>query len=291
MKRSAVVVLLCIVLSITAVNPVQSYTNPTYSDADAVATALAAYNTADAAYNTALNVYNSANAAYNSAKTAFDSAKANYDVAVIEYNAAASALNAAIASANAASDYMNNQCRQLGCSDSQYANAVADWLAKTNVYYAAVSRRDASVTNVNACAGVYNAAIPAYNATVVPNNNAANNLVIATAAKTSAYNLYVEAKATADRNNTTKFIPPKITVPQTVTTTTINGPVIVISKKGAQIPAKKYKSCNDLRKIFPKGVAKNTKSIRQTGAIANAKDYLMNIGFDRDKDGVACELA
>jgi len=56
---------------------------------------------------------------------------------------------------------------------------------------------------------------------------------------TAAYNLYVETKATADRNDTSKFIPPKTTVPKTVTTTTIEGPIVVITKKGTTNDSKK----------------------------------------------------
>ena len=288
MKRIIVVVLSCFVLSIMAVNPAQSYTNPSYSDADAaaIATTLNAYNRADTAYNTALSAYNTANAAYNAAKTSFDNAKATYDAAVNEYNSAASALNAAIVASNNATNYMNNQCRQVGCSDVQYAAAVADWQAKYAAYLAAVSRRDASIVSANTTRDAYNAAITIYNATVVPNNNAANALQTATAVKTAAYNLYIETKATADRNDKTKFIPPK-----TITTTTISGPIVVITKKGLQTTEKKYKSCTELRKEFPNGVAKNAKSVRQTGATVNAKIYSLNIGSDRDKDGVVCELA
>ena len=291
MKRIVVVVLSCFVLSILAVNPAQSYTNPSYSDAEAVATALAAYNTADASYNTALNAYNIANAAYNTAKVTFDGTKATYDAAVSEYNAAAPALNAAILAVNAADNYVNNQCRQLGCSDSAYAAAVADWQSKYAAYLAALARRDASIVGANTSRDAYNASIPVFNATVVPNNNAANNLVTATAVKTAAYNLYVEAKATADRNNTTKFIPPKIPLPKTVTTTTIDGPKIVITKKGLQMPTQNYRNCIELRKVFSRGIAKDKKSAGKTGATVNANVYTLNKGYDRDKDGVACELA
>lgn len=288
MKRIVVFVLSCFVLSMMAISPAQSYTNPAYSDADAVATALAAYNTADSAYNSALNAYNSANAAYNAARTNFENAKATYDAAVVEYNAAALALNAAILASNAATNYMNNQCRQLGCSDSAYAAAVADWQSKYGAYLAALARRDVSIVSANTSRDAYNASISVFNATVVPNNIAASNLATATAAKTAAYNLYVEAKATADRNNTTKFIPPKIPLPKTVTTT--DGPKIVITREGQQKPAQRYENCIELRNVFSKGVAKDKKSVRKTGATVNAKVYTLNKGYDRDKDGVACEL-
>ena len=59
----------------------------------------------------------------------------------------------------------------------------------------------------------------------------------------------------------------------------------------ASHPAKKFKNCTELRKAFPKGVAKDAKSVGSTGASVNAKVYRLNIGSDRDKDGVACESA
>jgi hypothetical protein len=293
MKRTIAVGLLCSAMLLAATSPVQSLSKPSYSDADtaAIATALNAYNRADTAWNTALSVYNTANAAYNTAKANLNNTKAAFDAAVIENSAAVSALNTAITEANAASKYMQDCQFVFACPPSVLAAAVNDWYAKTAVYFAAVTRRDASVTNFNATRDAYNATIPVYNATITPNNNAANSLQTATAVKTAAYNLYVETKATADRNDTTKFIPPKITAPKTVTSTTIVGPIVVITKKGLQTPAKKYKNCTELRKTFPKGVAKDAKSAGNTGAKVNAKVYKENIGSDRDKDGVACELA
>jgi hypothetical protein len=59
----------------------------------------------------------------------------------------------------------------------------------------------------------------------------------------------------------------------------------------ASHPSKKFKNCTELRKAFPKGVAKDSKSVGNTGASVNAKVYKLNIGSDRDKDGVACEIA
>jgi hypothetical protein len=292
MKRTVAVGLLCSAMLFAVASPVQSLSKPSYSDADAaaIATALNAYNRADASYNTALSAYNTANAAHKTAKTDLDNTKAAYDAAVVEYNAAAPALNAAILASNAATEIMQD-C-QLGypCPGG-FASAVNDWQSKFAAYLAAESRRNASIVGANTTRDAYNAAITIYNATVVPNNNAANALQTATAVKTAAYNLYIETKATADRNDTTKFIPPKITTPKTITTTTIEGPTVVITKKGLQTPAKKYRNCTELRKTFPKGVAKDAKSAGNTGATVNAKIYKLNIGSDRDKDGVACELA
>ncbi len=59
----------------------------------------------------------------------------------------------------------------------------------------------------------------------------------------------------------------------------------------ASQPSKKFKNCTELRKTFPKGVAKDTKSAGGSGAAINAKVYKENIGSDRDKDGIACEIA
>ena len=199
-------------------------------------------------------------------------------------------VNAAILASNAATKFMQDCQYGYPCLGG-LLSAVNDWQSKFGAYLAAVSRRDASIVNANTTRDAYNAAVATYNATVIPNNNAANNLTTATAVKTAALNLYVETKATADRNDTSKFLPPKTTVPKTVTTTTIEGPIVVITKKGLQTTARKYKSCTDLRKEFPNGVAKNDKSVRKTGATVNAKLYSLNIGSDRDKDGVACELA
>lgn len=53
---------------------------------------------------------------------------------------------------------------------------------------------------------------------------------------------------------------------------------------------KKYKSCADLLKDFPYGVAKNSGTIGSTYATVNAAVYKLNYkNLDRDRDGVACE--
>ena len=57
----------------------------------------------------------------------------------------------------------------------------------------------------------------------------------------------------------------------------------------ADAPAKKFKNCTELRKVYPYGVAKDAKSATGTQAKVNAKDYADNKGSDRDKDGIACE--
>ena len=50
-----------------------------------------------------------------------------------------------------------------------------------------------------------------------------------------------------------------------------------------------YKNCTELRKAYPKGVAKDAKSAQTTGATVNAKVYNANKKSDRDKDGIICE--
>lgn len=57
----------------------------------------------------------------------------------------------------------------------------------------------------------------------------------------------------------------------------------------AQTPSKAFKNCTELRKVYPKGVAKSTKAADKTGATVNSKVYMENIKSDRDKDGIACE--
>ena len=57
---------------------------------------------------------------------------------------------------------------------------------------------------------------------------------------------------------------------------------------------KKYANCDELRTIYPGGVAKSSNWVNKGGKIrnkpaVNAKVYLANQGKDRDKDGIACE--
>lgn len=54
-------------------------------------------------------------------------------------------------------------------------------------------------------------------------------------------------------------------------------------------PPKKYKNCTELRRVYPKGVARDAKSAVTSGATVDVKTYRLNMGSDRDKDGVACE--
>ncbi len=55
------------------------------------------------------------------------------------------------------------------------------------------------------------------------------------------------------------------------------------------LQAQKFKNCTELRKVYPKGVAKDAKAAQATGATLNAKVYQDNSKSDRDKDGAACE--
>jgi hypothetical protein len=65
------------------------------------------------------------------------------------------------------------------------------------------------------------------------------------------------------------------------------GPVASASSKTP--PPKKYKNCTELRKVYPRGVARDLKSAGSSGATVDAGTYKLNAGSDRDKDGIACE--
>jgi hypothetical protein len=62
-----------------------------------------------------------------------------------------------------------------------------------------------------------------------------------------------------------------------------------VSASSKTPPPKKYKNCTELRKVYPKGVARDKKAAGSTGATVDAKTYKLNTGADRDKDGIACE--
>jgi hypothetical protein len=57
----------------------------------------------------------------------------------------------------------------------------------------------------------------------------------------------------------------------------------------AKTDPNKFKNCTELKKVYPKGVAKDAKSAQQSGATLNLKVYVANKSSDRDKDGSACE--
>ena len=66
--------------------------------------------------------------------------------------------------------------------------------------------------------------------------------------------------------------------------------VIVLTFSFASgLNAMTYKNCIELRKAYPRGVAKDAKSAQSSGATVNAKVYNANKKSDRDKDGIACE--
>ena len=48
-------------------------------------------------------------------------------------------------------------------------------------------------------------------------------------------------------------------------------------------------NCTELRKVYPRGVARDAKAAGSGGATVDAKTYKLNAGADRDKDGIACE--
>ncbi len=67
-----------------------------------------------------------------------------------------------------------------------------------------------------------------------------------------------------------------------------------IAAHSVPVLEKKYANCEQLRTIYPGGVAKSSKWVNKGGKIRNkpsvhAKVYLANQGKDRDKDGIACE--
>ena len=51
----------------------------------------------------------------------------------------------------------------------------------------------------------------------------------------------------------------------------------------------KFKNCTELKKFYPKGVARDAQAAQQSGATLNLKVYTANKGSDRDKDGAVCE--
>jgi len=56
-----------------------------------------------------------------------------------------------------------------------------------------------------------------------------------------------------------------------------------------QAPSKEFKNCTELRKVYPRGVAKSVKTAGKSGAKVNASVYSENTKSDRDKDGISCE--
>ena len=70
---------------------------------------------------------------------------------------------------------------------------------------------------------------------------------------------------------------------------TIGLVLCVGSPLSAKAPSKSFKNCTELRKSYPKGVAKTKAAARQSGAKSNPAIYKENKSKDRDNDGAACE--
>ena len=65
--------------------------------------------------------------------------------------------------------------------------------------------------------------------------------------------------------------------------------IVLTFSLASSLSAMMYKNCTELRKAYPRGVAKDAKSAKATGATVDAKIYNANKKSDRDKDGIACE--
>jgi hypothetical protein len=250
MKRTAIVALTCIVISLTSVNPAHSYSKPSDSYDDAVAAALARFNAADVAYNAHLALASAAEAVWIPLNAAEVNAKAIFDAAFAEYRAADAA------------KWQSLTSRDEAIRLAAIARAEAATIAKDAAYNAWVSARSSAS----------NASLDLRNARTGLGGKLLN--------RTLSYNLYLEALAIAGKNKTGIQLSPKVLTPNSnpASETIANAPII------------KYKNCNRLRKTFPKGVAKNAKLARKTGATVNANVYNLNSEFDRDKDGIVCEV-
>jgi len=83
----------------------------------------------------------------------------------------------------------------------------------------------------------------------------------------------------------------KIIVPsmRKVLIITIGLVLCVGSPLSAKAPSKLFKNCTELRKSYPKGVAKTRAAAQQSGAKYNPTIYKENKSKDRHNDGAACE--
>ena len=250
MRRTAVVVLSNIVISLTLVSPAHSYSKPSDSYDDAVAAALVRFNAADAEYKVSLASFNAADAAWIPLKAASDNAKVLSDLAFAEYKAADAAKWQSLTNGDTAT--------QLAAK----ARADAANLANLSAFNAWGSARNSAS----------NAQLARSKAQLDLNSKTIN--------RTLCYNVYVEALTNAAKNKIATTAPTKVSTPKTNSATSITN-----------VPIMKYTNCTKLRQTFPKGVAKDAMSARKTGATVNTKAYAANKSYDRDKDGVACELA
>ena len=53
--------------------------------------------------------------------------------------------------------------------------------------------------------------------------------------------------------------------------------------------AAKFKNCTEMRRSYPRGVAKTKSAAKLTNAKYAPSVYAVNSKMDRDKDGAACE--
>lgn len=60
-------------------------------------------------------------------------------------------------------------------------------------------------------------------------------------------------------------------------------------KQKCPATAVKYKNCTEVRKVHPRGVARDARAAGSSGATVDAATYKANSGRDREKDGIACE--
>lgn len=80
-----------------------------------------------------------------------------------------------------------------------------------------------------------------------------------------------------------------------ITCTLVVSMLVMLPVSSAQaVSPKKYANCDELKAVYPGGVAKSKNWKNKGGAlknapVVNAKVYNLNAARDRDKDGLACE--
>ena len=75
--------------------------------------------------------------------------------------------------------------------------------------------------------------------------------------------------------------------------------ILLTTQNSYAIPAKKFKNCTELNKVYVGGISEKKSSANKNKAgvpqvsknapTVSAKIYKENKGLDRDKDGIACE--
>ena len=212
-------------------------------------------------------------------------ALARFNAADAEYNASLASFNAADATSVALKAASDNAKVLSDAAFSEYKAAdAAKWQSLTTgdtaTQLAAKARADlANLANLAAFSAWSSARNSASNAQLA-RSKAQLDLNSKTLNRTLCYNVYVEALATAAKNKTATTASTKVSTPNTNSVASITN-----------VPVAKYTNCTKLRQTFPKGVAKDAKSARKTGATVDTKAYAANKSYDRDKDGVACELS